>query len=188
MPGGPKPLLRFAGRSVIETVVGTAVAADLRPVIVVLGHQASLIEAQLAHTNAEVLIHSGYESGILSSVIAGVGTLCRRGAEAAAVLLGDEPGVRPADIRTVVSAWRSRSGLARARYTDRPGHPVVLETAAAADRLRDTGSSTVWEALSAVSRPVFEVNIDVPAPIDIDDPEDYERAISRFNKEQCGTC
>ncbi len=188
MPGAPKPLLQFADRSVIETVVATAIAADLRPVIVVLGHQAHLIEAQLAGTDAEILVHAGYEAGILSSVVAGARRLRQTGAKAVAVLLGDEPGVRPCDVRTVVSSWRSRRGLVRARYTDRPGHPVVFETAPVADRLRDTGESNVWEALAAVCRPVFEVDLPVPAPVDIDDPDGYGRAISRLNKEQSGAC
>lgn len=188
MPGAPKPLLQFADRSVIETVVATAIAAGLRPVIVVLGHQAHLIEAQLAGTDAEILVHGGYEAGILSSVVAGARRLRQTGTEAVAVLLGDEPGVRPSDVRTVVSSWRSRRGLVRARYTDRPGHPVVFETAPVADRLRDTGVSSVWEALAAVCRPVFEVDLTVPAPVDIDDPDGYGRAISRLNKEQSGAC
>ena len=188
MPGGPKALLRFAGRSVIETVVATAIAADLRPVIVVLGHQASRIETQLELTDAEILVHAGYESGILSSVIAGVRSLRQRGAEAAAILLGDEPGVRPSDIHTVDSSWRVRRGLVRARYADRPGHPVVFETAPVADRLRDTGASSVWDALVSVCRPVFEVGLGVPAPVDIDDPDGYGHAISRLDNEQSGAC
>ncbi|MEE9207464.1 MAG: NTP transferase domain-containing protein [Gemmatimonadota bacterium] len=188
MPGGPKSLLRFGDRSVIETVVAAATAADLRPVVVVLGHQASLIEAQLAGTEADILVHDGYDAGIFSSAAAGIRSLHDRGAEAAAVLLGDEPGIRPSDIKTVVSFWRSRRGLARARYADRPGHPVVLEIAPVADKLGSSGASNVWEALSAVCQPVFEVDLTVPAPIDIDDPQGYERAISRLKKEQSGAC
>ncbi|MEN8144946.1 MAG: nucleotidyltransferase family protein [Gemmatimonadota bacterium] len=188
MPGGPKPLLQFGGRSVIETVVATAVAADLRPVIVVLGHQAPLIEAHLTPTDAEIMVHAGYEAGILSSVMAGVRSLHERGAEAAAVLLGDEPGVRRSDIRAVVSSWRSTRGLVRARYMDRPGHPVVFETALVADRLRETGSRRVWEALAAVCQPVLEVELEIPAPIDIDDPDEYSRALARLQTERGGAC
>jgi CTP:molybdopterin cytidylyltransferase MocA len=73
---------------------------------------------------ARAVVADDWERGLSASVRAGVAAV-----DAAYVVLHtvDTPDVRADTVRRVLdAALSSPSGLARARYGDRPGHPVVI--------------------------------------------------------------
>jgi CTP:molybdopterin cytidylyltransferase MocA len=73
---------------------------------------------------ARAVIAADWETGLSASVRAGV-----QAVDAPYVVLHavDTPDVGAETVRRVLAAARSSaSGLARARYGDRPGHPVVI--------------------------------------------------------------
>jgi CTP:molybdopterin cytidylyltransferase MocA len=87
-------------------------------------------------------------------------------------------------VRSVISAWHATGAeLVRARYKDRPGHPVLIarEAWAAAIDSADVpdDSRTTWERLCSLGLEAHEVAVDGPAPIDVDDPAALERARAR---------
>jgi CTP:molybdopterin cytidylyltransferase MocA len=88
-------------------------------VVVVLGAAVVDIPAP-----ARAVIAEEWETGLSASVRAGV-----QAVDASYVVLHavDTPDVGADTVRRVLAAARSSaSGLARARYGDRPGHPVVI--------------------------------------------------------------
>ena len=88
-------------------------------VVVVLG--AALVDVPAP---ARAVTAEDWETGLSASVRAGV-----QAVDAAYVVLHavDTPDVGPDAVRRVLAAARSSAaGLARARYGDRPGHPVVI--------------------------------------------------------------
>jgi CTP:molybdopterin cytidylyltransferase MocA len=88
-------------------------------VVVVLG--AAVVDVPAP---ARVVVADDWEQGLSASVRAGVTAI-----DAAYVVLHtvDTPDVGADAVRRVLGAARSSpSGLARARYGDRPGHPVVI--------------------------------------------------------------
>lgn len=88
-------------------------------VVVVLG--AEVVDVP---SPARAVIARDWEHGLSASVRAGVAAI-----DAAYVVLHtvDTPSVGADVVRRVLDAARSsRSGLARARYRDQPGHPVVI--------------------------------------------------------------
>jgi nicotine blue oxidoreductase len=75
---------------------------------------------------ARAVVAEDWADGVSASVRAGVLAL-RDDAEVVVVTTVDTPDVGAAAVRRVLAAARlSESGLARARYGDRPGHPVVI--------------------------------------------------------------
>jgi nicotine blue oxidoreductase len=89
-------------------------------VVVVLG--AAIVEVP---PPARAVVATDWASGASASVRAGLGAVAA--ADFAALALVDTPDVGPDVVRRVLAAARSSpSGLARATFAGRPGHPVVI--------------------------------------------------------------
>lgn len=169
--GRTKQLLPVGGRPMLQHVVDTAIA-ELDHVVVVLGHDANRVARALQlRLGVRTVVNPHFADGQSTSLAVGLAAVS--GAEAAVVLLGDEPGVQPAAVRTVVDAYRTTSGpVIQATYGGRPGHPVLL-------------GRTVWASLGAVQgdcgaravlrrHPGWVVAVELgTAPVDVDTWEDY---------------
>jgi len=186
--GTPKQLLKLGDRTLLQYVVDHALASGLDELVVVLGAEADAVEASLAlpgSGRARIVRNPDYATGQASSLRAGLDSLGRT-IDAAAILLGDQPGVEAATIDLVLDAWRrSRSRVVRPIYSQRhgrspasderiPGHPVILARGIWPS-LADLGGDEGARALIASHPDWLEaVEIDSDAPDDIDTPEDYQ--------------
>lgn len=178
-PGGSKLLLPFGGVTVVRASVRAPLTAGLRPVVVVVGHRAKEVRAAVGEEDVELVENPLYRDGIAGSVSAGIRHLAPDpDIDAAVILLGDEPGVSPGVIRDVVDDWR-RAGPpgTRAVYRDRPGHPVILDRSLFNMFEETTGDRGLSAILDRRGLGFRSVQIDLQAPVDIDTPEDYRRAI-----------
>jgi molybdenum cofactor cytidylyltransferase len=91
-------------------------------VILVLG-----AAAVPAPPGVTAVIAPDWHTGLSASVRAGLAHADRAGADYAVLHVVDTPDVGPAVVTRVLQrALASRSGLARAYYGDRPGHPAVI--------------------------------------------------------------
>jgi molybdenum cofactor cytidylyltransferase len=97
---------------------------------------------------------------------------------AAVILLGDQPGIRPAVIRAAVERWRrTHDRVVRAVYRGRPGHPVVLDRAVWAEVMAERGDRGARDVLADHPEWIVPLERDEDAPTDVDTPGDYERLI-----------
>lgn len=175
-----KLLLPYGDGTVVGSVVRTTLAAGLDPVLIVAGHRAAELRRALGETGARVVENPDYREGMGGSLAAGVRAL-RRETEviAAAVLLGDEPGVRTETIRAAVAAWReSDAPVLRTDYRDRPGHPVVFSRPTFPLLAGLRGDRGPAELLVSGRSEVARLEIDLPAPVDVDTPEAYRAALA----------
>lgn len=177
--GGFKLLLPWGEGTVVAAVVDAALFAGLDPVVVVVGHRGPEVRAALEGRPVLVVEHPGWADGQASSLGRGIGEVRRRtDAAGAAVLLGDEPGVSSAAIRTVVDAWRaSEAAVVRAAYRDRPGHPVVFHRSVfdTLEGLEGDEGARRWIASSAGR--AERVPLPGRAPADLDTAEAYRAAL-----------
>lgn len=176
-----KLLLPYGDTTVVGAVVEAAAEAGLDPVLVVAGHRAGEVRRTLARTGARVVENPDFRDGMAASLAAGVRALrSERAVSGAAVLLGDEPGVGTETIRAAVEAWREADApVLRTLYRDRPGHPVLFARAAfpLLEGLR--GDRGPAEFLEPERPEVARLEVDFPAPVDIDTPGAYRRALAR---------
>lgn len=103
----------------LRACVTALVAGGCEDVVVVLG--AAVLDVPAP---ARAVIASDWADGLSASVRTGIGAV-----DASYVVLHavDTPDVSAEVVQRVVAAARSStSGLARARYGDQPGHPVVI--------------------------------------------------------------
>lgn len=172
--GRPKALLPHRGRPLVEHAVRILRDGGCGPLHVVLGAAAGEVRARADLSGCVVTDNPAWEQGMGSSLRAGLGSLAGSGAEAALVLLVDQPGIGAEAVARVRSAYRTRSSLAAASYDGERGHPVLF----GADRWADIADSAVGDQgarayLRAHRDAITLVECsDVAQAFDIDTPED----------------
>ena len=170
---GPKVLAPLDGRPVLAHVLDTAEEAGLSPVVVVIGADLAddpRLEAALEGRAAvAAIVNDRADMGMGTSLAVGLAHLEDDAHVACVVLLGDQPGIDPGTIVSVVTTWRTTARPTRARYEDGPSHPVLLpcELWPTLAERTSTGARDVLKGLE-----VAEVAVGGRAPRDIDVPGD----------------
>ena len=173
--GRPKQLLDLGGKPVLQHVVDAAAAAPLDEIVVVLGHAASDVAAAVAlPATGCFVVNPDHASGQSTSLRAGLQAAPE--AAAAVILLGDQPGIRPDAIASVIEAWRTgHPRVVQASYGGTAAHPTLLDRAVWPQVERATGDQGARDVLQA--NPEWRSLVEVAGmpPDDIDTEEDYER-------------
>ncbi|MFV5993997.1 nucleotidyltransferase family protein [Streptomyces sp. NPDC056231] len=139
--GRPKALLEHRGRPLVEHAIRMLQEGGCGPVHVVLGAAADEVRARADLSGCAVTVNPQWPEGMGSSLRAGLGALSGTEADAALVLLVDQPGIGAQAVARVRSAYRSRMTLAAASYEGERGHPVLF----GADRWADIAAGAVGD-------------------------------------------
>ena len=175
--GSPKLLADLDGRPVLMHVLDAAADAGLDDVVVVLGDDRQAMERVIAGRRLRVVVNARPVDGLSSSVQLGLREAAADpGAEAAILLLGDQPLVTAGTIRAVLGAAdTSPSAYVHARYAhDGAPNPVLVRRAAWPDAEALEGDRGLGPMLAARPRDVLAVDVDGDNP-DIDTPSDLAR-------------
>src|SRR5438128_1549576 len=70
--GQPKQTLQYKQGSLLEHTVQAAVQSGVGPVVVVIGANEALVRDHLANQQVTLVLNTGYEQGIATSIHAGV--------------------------------------------------------------------------------------------------------------------
>ncbi|MFA6505638.1 MAG: NTP transferase domain-containing protein [Treponemataceae bacterium] len=177
-----KPLLKFGDSTLIETVVGTALSAELR-VILVVGYRGDELADRFAgHPRVIVVRNPEWGSGLLGSLLEGL-----QACEGRTVFLmnGDKPLVSANTYRKLSTEAERRmvSGLPEvplfAAYQGKAGHPVFVRREIALGAVSLPGRSEKMRDHLSRYNPVLVECEDEGVLVDIDTPEDYERLRSK---------
>jgi molybdenum cofactor cytidylyltransferase len=124
---------------------------------------------------ARTVVNPDYATGQASSMRTGLAA-ASPSAQAALLLLGDQPAMRPADIRAVMDAYRSGAGpIVQGSYRGEPGHPVLFDRSVWPDLLAVEGDRGARDVIKAHPDWVTRVDLDADLPPDLDTMDDYER-------------
>jgi len=129
--GGGKVLAPLAGRPLLEHVLDAAIEAGLAEIVVVLGEAAPDVERVVSWRGERRVVNPEPSSGLSSSLRIGLASV-GADADAAVVLLGDQPLVRAAVIRALVDrAAVSDRPIVVPRYADGSGpNPALVRRSA----------------------------------------------------------
>ena len=174
--GQPKQLMELGGRPALQHVLDAASAAGLDELVVVLGHRAEDVAAALSlPAGARTVLNPDYATGQASSMRTGLAA-ASPSSVAAVLLLGDQPAMRPDDIRAVTDAYRSGAGpIVQGSYRGVPGHPVLFDRTVWPDLLAVRGDRGARDLIKNHPDWVVHVDFDAEVPADLDTMEDYER-------------
>jgi molybdenum cofactor cytidylyltransferase len=172
-------LLDLGGRPLIQHVLDAAAASPIDEVVLVLGHAAKEI-AGAVRGRIRIVVNPDYRTGHSTSLIAGLHAV-DASSLAAVILLGDQPGVRPGAIESVVRAWRGGDGpVVQASYTGRPAHPTLFARSVWSELDGATGDEGARTVLAGHPDWVALVEVGGDPPDDVDTEEDYQRVKEAF--------
>ena len=176
--GSTKQLFELEGKPLVQHAIDAAAGAQLDEILVVLGHDAERVrEALNLPENARAVLNPRFAEGQSTSLSAGLQAL-EPASEAAVVLLADQPGIKPEEIRSLAHRFmETRSAVVRLRYTNAPGPALVSKEIwpEALELTGDRGARALFDG-----RAVEEISIDREAPRDIDTPGDANESFSDY--------
>lgn len=179
--GRAKQLLPLGNRPVLAHTVANALGSSLDGVIVVLGHAADTIRAQIEFGPATVAINERYAEGQSTSLHVGVAAL-PPDAIAALFILGDQPLIGPAVHEALIAAYR-RTGapIVQPSYDGQRGNPVLLARKLFPELLQVTGDQGARNVIRAHAAEVVAIPIPGTTPTDdLDTEDDYQRLLARY--------
>lgn len=178
--GRTKPLLPLDSQTAIERLIGACVSSGVADTVVVTGHDPDRLLATLAGLDVRPVHNPRYESGMFSSVRAGVAAL-RDDVEAFFIIPADHPLIRGEVLFRLTEAFRrDGSDIVHPVCCGVRGHPPLV-----AGRLREAllGAETVANLRDFfLQQAEDEVEIeveDITVLMDMDTEEDYRR-LGRF--------
>jgi molybdenum cofactor cytidylyltransferase len=179
--GTQKLLLPFGETTVIETIVRAALDSSVDETLVVLGADRKQIRGVLQSYPLTFAVNDNYRSGMLSSVQTGFEAL-PGGAEAAVVMLGDQPSVAPEVIDSLVGGFRERGrGIVVPVYAGRRGHPVLIDAGYRSEILGLDPAVGLKQLVRGHPEDVLEVAAASASVLkDMDRPRDYKAETGRM--------
>lgn len=184
--GGPKALLEFEGRLLVERAAAVLRDGGCDPVVVVLGAGADEVRHQADLSHARIIDNPNWAEGQAGSLRIGLVAAADEGASVGAVVIAlvDQPAIRPAVVRRLIEAWRAGAGPAViASYDGQPRNPVLVDRsswAAVAANVEGDEGARLWLREVRRERPERIALVecaDIGDPADVDTPEDL-RAIT----------
>lgn len=176
----PKPLLPWAGHTVLEQVVTTLLRAGLEELIVVTGHRREQVESLMAAHPVRCLYNPDYaRRTMLSSIQLGLRDLPPR-CQGALLALADQPQIELAVVLDVLGAFASSRGQALIvpSYQMRRGHPVILPRRLWPEVWALEEDDTLRTIFARHARDIQYVVVESPSILaDLDTPEQYLEAL-----------
>ena len=167
--GSPKQLAVLGGTPLVTHAILAARHAAVTRIVVLVGCHADRVRAVVAEQGVDVVEVADWAAGLSATLRRGLAEL--EPAQAALVLLADQPGVSAAVVDRVLARRDTHADAVRASFAGRPGHPVLL-LPAIVPRLRsisgDRGASDVLADATVELVPCDDIGSDA----DVDRPED----------------
>jgi len=176
--GENKLFLRLGDTTVLRRAAQTALAAGLDPLLVVLGHQSDRARAELQGLACKEVLNPEYESGMNSSLRAGIAAVPADVA-AAMVLLADMPFVPPEMVRQVAKRW-SGEPLAVSVYGEVVAPPILYSRALFSELMEMTAGDCRKRVVKQHRNEALEISWPASALADLDVPADVDRARSEL--------
>lgn len=171
--------MEVAGRPILDHLLEAIDATALDEAIVVLGHRPEDLRPIAEAHGALVVLNPAYEEGMTSSFKAG---LSRVSADAAFLVLGDQLGLEATLLDRLVVAMEADPDalIVSPAHRGRLGHPVLFRGNLFPEILGLTVEETVRDVVLRHGSAHRLVEAGVWCVLDIDTPEDFERARRLF--------
>lgn len=179
--GRLKPLLPFAGSTVLECAIRTLTGAGLDEVVVVVGHEGERLRPAVERLGVRCVTNPDHAQGMFTSVVAGVRAL-PPGAAGCLVLPADMPAVRSRTVRLLARVFgETGAAVVYPSFEGRRGHPPLVSARVFPSVLSSDGRGGLHAVLESFAPQACAVRVlDEGVVLDLDTPADYEEARQRL--------
>ncbi len=176
--GGPNKLLMMVdGTPLICKTVQTILAAGIREIVVVVGHQETEIRAALAGAAVQFIANPDYADGLSTSLKVGLGAL-GPDSVAALVCLGDMPMLRADHLRQLADGFDVEIGklIGVPTHNGKRGNPTLWARRFFEEMRQVSGDTGARHLIGVHESLVYEVEFDDTAVLtDLDTAEQWQR-------------
>ncbi|ACK66171.1 4-diphosphocytidyl-2C-methyl-D-erythritol synthase [Rippkaea orientalis PCC 8801] len=174
-----KLLAQLQRRSLLDWSLAAAIKSQLRPILVVVGYQAS--QVSILDEPVRIVYNPAWQQGIASSLKAAIEAVeSDFNIDALIIGLGDQPLIHPQSYRRLAQAYVQGASFAVATYQQARRNPVLLARSLWPVVMKLEGDQGAKVLMSDYT--VVEVPCD-GSPVDVDTWEDLEQ-IERMNKDE----
>ena len=177
--GHPKQILQFQGESLIRRAALAALGAGCHPVVVVTGANAELMKRELNGLNVCEVLNTFWETGMASSIRAGVKELADADMDAAVVMLCDQPHVTADVISDIIAAHRATGKtIVASTYGGSFGVPALFSREFFAELERLEGAAGAKQVIQRHASLAHFLTFSC-GEVDVDTPDDFSRLTTR---------
>jgi len=173
--GSTKQLLPYNGKTLLEHAADEAKSSEAGSVIVVLGHAADEIIAGTHLSEVHLVKNEDWESGVASSIIAGIKVLIREHPDTDAVLLlvSDQPYIDSALLNQIIARQQeSDKPIVACEYDGGLGVPALFHKFLFSQLLALEGDAGAKKLIH--QNPDLVASVEFPlGHIDVDTPDAY---------------
>ena len=179
--GTQKLLLPFGKSTIISHIVNQLIKSKVTKTYVVVGHRSEQVIEELSGKPITIVQNPEYQSGMLSSVRAGIRSLPQE-CDAVLIALGDQPSITTNLIDEMVRYFSvTDKKIIVPKYNGKRGHPILLSTIFKNEILTNFDDIGLRGILRAYNNDVYEMNVtDCSVISDMDYPQDYQEEIERY--------
>ena len=174
--GDTKQLAPVDGEALVSRAVRLASTVLNDRVVLVIGNDRQRVASACAPFGGFITVNTDYRSGISTSIRAGIGAVAPV-ADAALLLLADQPLVGMDHLQTMIATWRRRpAAIIASAYAGTAGPPVIFPFKLRQELIsviRNRGARQVIDRHMDIARFVELEN----AAHDLDRPEDLEELL-----------
>lgn len=121
-----KPLLPLGDKTLVQVVIHLFQQCNILDILVVTGHNCTLLEPVIHKAGARPLFNPEFETGMLGSIQKGVSHLSEK-SQGFFLLPVDIPAIRPATLQSLIKAFEGSSDqLIIPEFDLVPGHPPLI--------------------------------------------------------------
>ncbi len=185
--GRAKQLLGVGGKTLLQSVLDSALKSDVDEVILVLGHESERIRKETDLRQVRVVVNPNYAKGMITSIQEGLKALDKK-AVAFFIVLGDQPEIKPEIYNRLIREFRRvhpLQGILLPTYQGKGGHPALFSIKYLAESFKLTGDVGFREIVQKHPEEVLLVDVDTPSVLmDIDTPENYQEYLRKKSAEK----
>jgi molybdenum cofactor cytidylyltransferase len=171
--GRPKQLLPYHGRTLLRHAAETAVSAGCAPIVLVTGALHDELLAEIVGLPILAVHNSDWETGMASSIRAGLAAVAAAAPRAVLVMLTDQPLVTPELLRQlIVQQQATQAPIVAAAYGETLGVPAIFDKSLLPELLKLQGAQGAGRLIARLGAAVGQVAF--PAGLlDVDTPAQY---------------
>lgn len=179
MNGQPKQLLEFRGETLLRRAVKTAVRSNAGKIVVVLGAKSEVFQDEIENLPVHLTVNEHAESGMSSSIKAGLSVFSGENLDAVIIMLCDQPLITTKTLQKLVGIFvETGKPIVVCEYENTIGVPALFAREMfdeLMDLTKDEGAKKIINKYINKYKDKTQLLNCPEAGLDIDTFDDYQK-------------